>query len=381
MAMSTPGTGPATAADERRFGVRCPRCARTQPPSPQTAYRCAYCGAPLPVRRWMAHPPPGLGPARTARLVRRPYQGPPGYGAAHPRWGFPPVIWRSATVGGAAPAGRARVRGLRPVTMLSWLAAIACVVAAGAEGWRFALLLAGRTEVLPGGPVRASDLLVLAAGVTALVLGAVTALAALPVLTTLHRVAAVRAGRRPARSAAAVLARLVVPGWNLYGAGLVLLEIDRSVRRPGQRRRRAGRLTVPLWWLAWVLNGMLVLAALIMAFWRSNQLMADTVEMHVAIDLAGAAVAGLFAVALARFDRALNRPGEHRYAGWSVRQPESTARNRAPRGDVPAGSRSAGTAGGDEDPARGDGGDEAPDGRAVAAGESAGDEDPDSGDR
>jgi DMSO/TMAO reductase YedYZ molybdopterin-dependent catalytic subunit len=194
-------------------------------------------------------------------------------------------------------------------------------------------LLQGRTLVLDGHQVRASDVLVVAAGIAALVLGALTALLALRPLIALHRAAAQRAGLEPSRTAAGLLARLVVPGWNLYGAGQVLTEIARLLRRTDGGRRRSTRITVPLWWLAWVANGLLVLATLIMAFGRSEQLMADTVEMHIAVDLVGALVAGLFAAVLVSFERAWSGRGSHRYAGWAVRPPESAARNRmAPTG-------------------------------------------------
>jgi hypothetical protein len=321
--------------DERRFGVRCTRCARTQPPLPRGVYTCVYCGAPLALRRWVAHPPPGVGPRRRIRLLRRPYAGPPSYGGAHPAWGFPPVIWRSATVTGEESDARSapRVRGLRTVAALALLTGVACVAAAAAEGWRFALLLQGRTLVLDGHQVRASDVLVVAAGIAALVLGALTALLALRPLIALHRAAAQRAGLEPSRTPAGLLARLVVPGWNLYGAGQVLAEIASLLRRTGGGRRRSTRVTVPLWWLAWVANGLLVLATLILAFGRSEQLMADTVELHIAVDLAGSVVAGLFAAVLLSFERAWSGRGSHRYAGWAVRPPESSARNsRAPAG-------------------------------------------------
>jgi hypothetical protein len=284
----------------------------------------------LALRRWIAHPPPGAGPRRRVTLLRRPYTGPPGYGGSHPTWGFPPVIWRSATVPGqeSQTGTTPRVRGLRMVAAAAALTGLACLVAAAAEGWRFALLLRGRTWVLDGRAVRASDVLVVTAGSVALVLGVLTALLALRPLTTLHRAAARRAGLEPSRTAAALLARLVVPGWNLYGAGQVLTEIARLLRRTDGGRRRSTRITVPLWWLAWVANGLLVLATLIMAFGRSEQLMADTVEMHIAVDLVGALVAGLFAAVLVSFERAWSGRGSHRYAGWAVRPPESTARNR-----------------------------------------------------
>lgn len=325
-------TGTAEAeSDRRRFGTRCPRCARTQPPA-AGRLSCAYCGAPLPVRRWVAHPPPGAGIPRRARLLRRPYAGPPGYRGGHPTWGFPAVTWRGATVAPEGAPREPRVRGPVVVVVLAGLTALACLVAAGAESWRFALLLAGRTRVLDGGPVRASDTAVGIAGTAALVLGVVTALVALPALVTWHRASALRAGFSPARSGPAVLARLVVPGWNLYGAGQVLMEIT-GMLAGSDSRRRGARVTVPLWWLAWVGNGLLTVATLVMAFGRSNQMMADTVEMHIALDVVAALVAALFAAAIGSLWRSWTGRGAGRYDGWSVRPPVSTARNRASHAD------------------------------------------------
>jgi len=348
MSTSPWGVRPFRAApdDQQRFGVRCPRCARTQPPTSGTSYACVYCGAPLPVRRWIAHPPPGSGIPRRARLVRRPYAGPPRYGATHPQWGFPPVIWRSATLAETEAAPAARVRALIPLAVLAGATALACLVAAGAEAWRFVVLLRGRTAVLDGSMVHASDVLVMVAGICALVLGVLTALSALPTLVGLHRAVTERRGLRPSRNAAAVLARLVVPGWNLYGAGQILAEIAGGLRAVDPRRR-AGRTLVGWWWLCWVANGLLVVATLIMAFGRSNQAMADTVELHVAVDLVGAMVAGLFAAVLIAFDRAWHGRGADRFVGWVVAPPTSVARNRvaaSPQEDVPT----ADSEGGDE---------------------------------
>jgi hypothetical protein len=372
MSSSPWGARPFSAApdDQQRFGVRCPRCARTQPPTAGTSYACLYCGAPLPVRRWMAHPPPGSGIPRRVRLVRRPYTGPPRYGATHPHWGFPPVIWRSATLGEAEAPAAARVRALIPLAVLAGVTALACVVAAGAEVWRFVVLLHGRSAVLDGSMVHASDVLVTVAGICALVLGAVTALAALPALVGLHRAVPERRGLRPSRNAAAVLARLVVPGWNLYGAGQVLAEIAGGLRAIDPRRR-AGRALVGWWWLSWVANGLLVVATLVMAFGRSNQSMADTVELHIAVDLAGAVVAGLFAAVLIAFDRAWHGRGADRFAGWVVAPPASVARNRVPAvptGETPVGDSDSGDEADGSDSETGDGSDPATGDEADTAG-------------
>jgi hypothetical protein len=236
--------------------------------------------------------------------------------------------------------------------------------------WRFVVLLHGRSAVLDGSMVHASDVLVTVAGICALVLGAVTALAALPALVGLHRAVPERRGLRPSRNAAAVLARLVVPGWNLYGAGQVLAEIAGGLRAIDPRRR-AGRALVGWWWLSWVANGLLVVATLVMAFGRSNQSMADTVELHIAVDLAGAVVAGLFAAVLIAFDRAWHGRGADRFAGWVVAPPASVARNRVPAvptGETPVGDSDSGDEADGSDSETGDGSDPATGDEADTAG-------------
>jgi hypothetical protein len=77
-------------------------------------------------------------------------------------------------------------------------------------------------------------------------------------------------------------------------------------------------------WCAWVIDAVLVLVTLVLAFGRSEQSMANTVELHIFVDLAGCAVALLGAVVFHRFRRLLAgpRPGPH--SGWVVQDPEPT---------------------------------------------------------
>ncbi len=328
--------GSAGGTDSDRFGTRCPRCARTQPPLPRGAYTCVYCGATLPLRRWVAHPPPGARGTLRVRLIRRPYSGPPSYGAAHPLWGFPPVVWRAATVdaasGDPAIAGRTpEVRAPAPrwVAVAAAVTAAACLAAACAEGWRYVLLLRGRTAVLSGTAVRASDAFVSVASLVAVLCAAVTAAMAVPLFIRLHGAAAARAGLVSSRTAAALAARLLVPGWNIYGAGLVLTEVDRMTSmaprasaEPGMGVPRARRVVV-LWWWAWVLNAVLVLAALLRAFGRSPQAIADTVGLHIAVDVVGALVAILLTGVVTGLGRGRSGRRSRRNAGWVVLPPLS----------------------------------------------------------
>lgn len=298
----------------------CLRCARVQPPLPRGVRTCVYCSAPLPVQRWRAEPPPGVVLDRPAPRVFRPYFGPPTYGDRPPRWGFPPVVWRAA-----APAGpvvvELRPRSLARAAALCLVSAAVALVAAGAELWRYLLLLRGRTEVLAGSAVRSSDLLVGTAAWLATALAVLTAAVLAPLLVRLHAAAAHRAGLEPSRAPAQVLARLVVPGWNIYGLGVVAGEID------GQLRGAAGRprlspLVVALW-SAWAVDAVLVLVTLLRAFGTSDQAVADTVELHIFVDLAGSAVAGLFFLLLRRWRR-FTAPRRTAGPRWVVSPPPPT---------------------------------------------------------
>ncbi len=307
----------------------CPRCGRSQPSLPRGVYSCVYCSASLPVQRWRATVPPGatIGPA--PRAIRRPYLGPPAYRGRHPGWGFPTVAWRPAerTEGVAAPAPPLRL--LSWLVALAWATALMGLLAGAAETWRFVLVLRNRTLVLPDATARVSNALDSAAGWTLLAVGAVTAVVAAITITRAHATAADRLGAAPARTPAAVLARLVLPGWNLWGAGQMLAEVDGLLAQdPGAEvgRLRLSRL-VATWWVAWIANAGFVLAALIRAFSRSPQAIADTVELHIWIDLAAAVVAGLLAALARRFHRRFSTDDDI-LAGWTVAAPAPTSERR-----------------------------------------------------
>ena len=223
--------------------------------------------------------------------------------------------------------------------MLAALTGVACLVAAAGEGWRFALMLRGRTWVLSGTAVRASDALLSWSSAAALLLAVGTAVWAIPNLVALHRGSAVRNGWAPARTGAAVVSRLVVPGWNVYGAGQIVAEIDGELAvtadlaltaEVGPARVAPPRpsVLVVVWWASWVLNALLALVTLVSAFWRSTQAMANTVEWHIALDLAAALVAGLFAAVLLRFESRWSGRIPDELAGWSVLPPATSAANR-----------------------------------------------------
>ncbi|MET0966604.1 MAG: DUF4328 domain-containing protein, partial [Nakamurella sp.] len=215
---------------------------------------------------------------------------------------------------------------------LALLAAAAAMLAAGAEIWRFVLMIEGRTLVLDGSVVRASDALVAAAGILAPLTALLAIVSAVPALARANSAAARRLGRAPSRSLGAVAARVLIPVWNIYGAGQIVTEIDRMLpARPpesmGTEDRtdaaaRASALTI-CWWLSWVLSAVLVIATLARGFGGSLQAIADTVELHIAVNLVAALVAVLGALMLGRFRRLLSPP-KNQFENWIVQPPAPT---------------------------------------------------------
>ncbi len=321
-------------------GLQCLRCHVLQPPLPPGHYTCVACGAVLPLQRWVAHPPPG-GPARRPGRNSRAtwdsgngrYAGPPSYRGAPPRWGFPPAVWQGPV---PEPGPPNPARSLRAAAIAVAVTAAAALLAAGAETWRFLLMLDGRTQVLSGGAVRASDVLVAAAGLAVVVAALTAVVLTVPALTRASRFAAVRAGRTPPRSTRAILLRLLVPGWNVYGAGQVAAEADVLLESgagdPTKRTERPGALVL-WWWASWVVNAAVLAATLLRGWGDSLQAIADTVELHIALDLTAALTAILLAAVLLRFARlAIARPPT--MGRWVIRAPAPT------RASTPAGAGS-----------------------------------------
>jgi hypothetical protein len=279
----------------------------------------------LPLQRWIAHPPP-TGTIRATPKPRPPandlYNGPPSYRGGHPRWGFPPVVWKAEPDAPAPEPADNPAGALRSASWLSGLTAVAALVAAGAEIWRFVLLLEGRTQVLSGGVVRGSDALVAASGSAVVLFALLTAAVAVPALVRTHAAAARRLGRAPSRSSGAVIARLLVPGWNVYGAGQIATEIDGMLTAGDTDGPPRRSWITPLWWLSWFAGAVLMIVTLARGFGGSLQAIADTVELHIALDLVAAVVAGLGLLMLRRFAGLLTsqRP---EYENWVVQPPSS----------------------------------------------------------
>jgi hypothetical protein len=213
---------------------------------------------------------------------------------------------------------------------LLWATVAVALLAAGAEVWRYILLLASRNEALSAGAVAASDALVGSAGTVAPILS--VAAGGLLILWTVRasQAAADRAGVRASRSARAIVLGWLVPGLNLTVPGSVLSEIEHCVLGlPADRRPRPSRLLLT-WWALWA--GSVVLSAVVL-LWslRSGvQARADGVVQHAVLDVLAAVTAAVTARLVTRLTRLLApaRP-RRRELVLSVRPPPAARAARA----------------------------------------------------
>lgn len=240
------------------------------------------------------------------------YSGPPAYRTV-PRWGLPRVVWRRARQFESAPSGHAeRMRALagnaRP---LLWLVAALALLSAAAEGWRYAILLASRTDAVPAGPLRVSDTLVVTGSVMSLLAGALAAFVVLAWLIRGYATAAESAGVAPARPRWQLVAGVLVPGVNLLLPAAVLAEMEHAALGGDPARRpRPSRLVIS-WWVVWVAG---LLLAPVTMLWRLRvtvQAQADGVLLTAATDVLAAATAVLTAIVVGRLT-ALLAPGQRR---------------------------------------------------------------------
>jgi hypothetical protein len=194
------------------------------------------------------------------------------------------------------------------------LTAALVLVTAGAEGWRYALLLASRTDAVPAGPLRASDALVVSGGVVSLLASALAGAVTLGWLTHAAAAAAEMAGVRPARPTWHLLAGVLVPGINLVLPGAVLAELEHAaLRRDPNRRPNPSRL-VRWWWVSWATGLMLTGITLCWSLRSGVQARADGVLLHGATDLVAAVVAITTVMVVRRLTRLLSpiQPGSAR---------------------------------------------------------------------
>ena len=295
MQPSAPGAGDT--------GPPCPRCGR-RPPVGGGPF-CPFCGRYLAALRWVAEPPPGATPPRPAQ-VRARYTGPPRY-RLQPRWGFPLGPWTRQEQEPARPDPLFRARSLvGSLVPLLWATAAVALLAAGAEVWRYVLLLASRDGALPAEAVAASDALVASAGTVAPILTLVVGV--LMVLWTVR--AAQAAGDlaqvRPSRSTRAIVLGWLVPGLNLAVPGSVLAEIEHSaLGLPAERRPRPSRLLL-VWWVLWAASVVLTVVVLLWSLRDGVQARADGVVLHAVLDVLAAVTAGVTARLVLQLTRLLS---------------------------------------------------------------------------
>lgn len=250
-----------------------------------------------------------------------------------------PVIWRRTEAPDPDAGVRAPILGLRVAAAAAFVTALCGATAAAGEIWRFRLMLRGRTEVLDGMSVRTSDALVGLGSWLALGSAVVTAVIAAPVVVRAHRAAIAFAGRSVSRSPLNVWLRLLMPVWNSCGAGQILTETEALLtgRLSVGGRPRASRL-LSWWWAVWLASSVLAIVTLARALGGSVQAVADTVELHIAVDVVAVAVAALFGVVLLRLARQF-APEPDGLAGWLVAEPAPT---RTPVDDPAAARRRSG---------------------------------------
>lgn len=279
----------------------CPRCRRTS--APDAGPFCPFCGRYLAPLEWVARPPAAEHPVPVP-APRAPYAGPPRYRLL-PRGGYPARPWAPpAGPGPPTPLDATRSVTGTAVPML-WATAAVALVAAGAEVWRYALLLASRADALSAPVVAASDALVLSSGSIAPILTLVAG--GLVVLWTVRatEAAAAGAGVLPSRGPREIVLGWVLPGVNLAVPGSVLAEIEHTaLGRPPGTRPRPSRLVLG-WWALWATGGVLAAVVLLWGLRTGVQARADGVVLHAVLDLLAAATAGVTAALLTRLTRLL----------------------------------------------------------------------------
>ncbi|MFY9806848.1 MAG: DUF4328 domain-containing protein [Pseudonocardiaceae bacterium] len=206
-------------------------------------------------------------------------------------------------------AGRAdeQLRALAAVASpLLGLTAMLVLITAGAEAWRYALLLASRSDAVPAGPLHASDVLVVTGGVVSLLCAALAGAVTLGWLVHAQAAAARAAAVTPARPSWQLVVGTLVPGANLVVPGVVLAELEHTtLGHDPDRRPRPSRLVIG-WWVIWVIGLVLSGITLLWNLRSGVQARADGVLLHIAADLVAGAVAITTIVVVQRLTRLLS---------------------------------------------------------------------------
>lgn len=279
--------------------------------------------------RWTAVAPPGALAKPPAR-PEPPYTGPPAY-PAPPRWGFPNLIWRRPTSvpgtpsGHRSPTATLQAYGLSARVVLVATAVMA-TLAAGAELWRYALLVQSRNSPLSSGPVLATDVLVVAFWLPAATLAVVSVIVIVQWLPLALREAFHRLGAAPPRSAWNVALAILAPwlvtmpyvvlAWlgldvgpavvvialvltlalvivTVVPAGPVVAELEHAaLGRPPEERPKPS-LLVLAWWAVWAINPVIAVFTARLRLVGGIQAQADGVLLTALTELTAAALAVL----------------------------------------------------------------------------------------
>lgn len=186
------------------------------------------------------------------------------------------------------------------------LTAMLVLVTAGAEAWRYALLLDSRTDAVPAGPLHASDVLVVTGGVVSLLSSTLAGAVTLGWLVHANAAAAQAAAVTPARPGWQLVVGVLVPGMNLVVPGAVLAEIEHAaLAQDPNCRPHPSRLVIG-WWVIWAVGLVLAGTAILWNLRSGVQARADGVLLHVATDLVAGVVAITTIVVVRRLTRLLS---------------------------------------------------------------------------
>jgi hypothetical protein len=200
-----------------------------------------------------------------------------------------------------------QMRGLAAVAVpLLGLTGMLALVTAGAEAWRYALLLDSRVDAVLAGPLHVSDALVVVGGVVSLLCSILAGAVTLGWVVHACTTAAAAAGVTPPRRSWQLIAGALVPGVNLVVPGAVLAELEHAAlgKDPG-RRPQPSRLILG-WWVLWVTSVLLAGITLLWNLRHGVQAHADGVLLHVGTDLVAGAVAITTIVVVQRLTRLLS---------------------------------------------------------------------------
>ncbi|WP_338887567.1 DUF4328 domain-containing protein [Rhodococcus sovatensis] len=197
------------------------------------------------------------------------------------------------------------------------------VLAAFAELFRYGILLYNRTRLVSQTTLVLSDAVVLFAEVASVCIGIAAAVASVCWLVDRRRSIFDRAGVRDPRRARGIFVGSLVPVLSLAMPGVFLTELVDVRGRADQGRLR---VLVRIWWAAWVVNWVLVLAATLWRFRDSLQAQANGVLFSAFVALAAAVVA-ILTLVLVRSVDGLRWRGGARAAPtrWVVAVPGATA--------------------------------------------------------